>query len=121
MVYLRERDKPAAPDNPFRFFNQMPFGCSINQFPDHIIKCLSGFSELVNDLPRSRADGYPLGCTFLSRHSRIVSIVSIYFFTILTDLIGRDKKAIEEREPMELLACNIQIPASQEKNANASQ
>jgi hypothetical protein len=90
MVNLRERNKPAAPDNPFRFFNQVPFSRSINQFPDHIIKGLAGFPELVNDLPRLLANGDPLGCTFLCGHDRIVSIVSIYFFTILT---GSDSPA----------------------------
>jgi len=38
-----------------------------------------------------------------------------------TPLIGRDKKAIEEREPMELLACNIPIPPGRKKNATARQ
>lgn len=90
MVYLRERDKPAAPDYPFCFFNQAPFGCSIKQFPDHIIKGLTGFPELVNDLPRLWANGDPLCCTFLCGHDRIVSIVTIYFFTILT---GSDSPA----------------------------
>jgi len=32
---------------------------------------------------------------------------------------GRDKKAIEEREPMELLACNIQIPPGRRKSSRA--
>jgi hypothetical protein len=34
---------------------------------------------------------------------------------------NRDKKAIEEREPMELLACNIPIPSSRKKSAKARQ
>jgi len=33
----------------------------------------------------------------------------------------RDKKAIEERDPMELLACNIPIPSSRKKSIKARQ
>jgi len=33
----------------------------------------------------------------------------------------RDKKAIEERDPMELLACTIPIPPGRKKNATARQ
>jgi hypothetical protein len=86
MVNLRERDKPAAPDNPFRFLSKTLFGGNLNQFPDHIVKCLSGFPELMDNFPRCRAHGYPLGCAFLCGLDRIVSMVSIYFLTILTGL-----------------------------------
>ena len=48
-------------------------------------------------------------------------MVSIYFFTILTGLIGRDKKSLEEERTHWPLACTIQIPPGREKYAKSRQ